>query len=202
MADPDRALALHYAGKAQAALAALWALDEALGRIVATTTEPLIGQMRLTWWHERLEAIDGGARVAEPLLTSLGEVSRTHGIGGAALAALVEGWDVLIERESLSDGDLMAYARDRGERLFALSTEITGGTQAAASGRAWALADFARHCSDRQLAERALALASIETIPRNLAKPLRVLAWLTRYDVSHGVAAPRPKWTMLRAALA
>ncbi len=200
--DPDRILALAYAPGAQRdALSALWALDETLGRIVATTTQDIVGQMRLSWWHQNLCALDSGAIAAEPVLVALAGVVRNHDVTGAALAGLVEGWEVLLE-DLLTDGDLADYAKARGAWLFALSSEILGSTRSDAVGQGWALADFARHCSDETLARRALALSPVTAIPRRLPKPLRMLAWLARYDVAHGAPRVRPRWTMLRAALA
>src|SRR3546814_7046937 len=53
--DPELALAICYAPrKARAALAALFALDATLADVLRTTTEPMLGQMRLTWWHDAL----------------------------------------------------------------------------------------------------------------------------------------------------
>lgn len=70
--DVERALAVRYAPlDAQPGMAALLALDERLGAILRSTREPLIGQMRLTWWHEALAALDTASAPAEPLLSTL-----------------------------------------------------------------------------------------------------------------------------------
>jgi 15-cis-phytoene synthase len=202
LTDPDRMLALNYCRHdRRAALEALWALDETLGRIVASTTQAMIGQMRLTWWHERLCALDDGAVPAEPVLAGLARHLIGRGVTGAALAALVEGWEALLE-EPLSDGDLNTHADLRGAHLFTLAATLIGGDPAKSAGRIWALADFARHCATRDLSQRALALAGGAPELHGLAKPLRLIAWLGGYDVSHGVDQPRPRWTILRAALA
>uniref|UniRef100_UPI0034A01D0A squalene/phytoene synthase family protein n=1 Tax=Sphingomonas bacterium TaxID=1895847 RepID=UPI0034A01D0A len=59
--DPERALVLSYApADRRAGLAALLALDATLARIVWSARDPLIGQMRLTWWHGALSALDEG----------------------------------------------------------------------------------------------------------------------------------------------
>jgi phytoene synthase len=53
--NPERALALSYApASTRPGLEALFALDTALGTILKTTREPIVGQMRLTWWYEAL----------------------------------------------------------------------------------------------------------------------------------------------------
>jgi 15-cis-phytoene synthase len=200
--DPDRLLALNYVrADRRDAVRALWALDEILGRIVASTTQPIIGQMRLTWWYERLCALDDGDCAAEPVLAALLAHVLPHDATGLALAGLVEGWEALLETP-LTDADLRTHGEHRGSHLFTLSAALIGGDLGALAGRCWALADFARHCATRDLADRALALATDGGNPRTLAKPLRVLSWLARYDVIHGVRRPRPRWSVLRAALA
>jgi hypothetical protein len=79
--DPERALTLVYApARVRPALAALWRLDERLGSVVATTTEPMIGAIRLAWWREALEALDRGGPPDEPLLCEIGETLLPLGI--------------------------------------------------------------------------------------------------------------------------
>ncbi|MEI9850036.1 MAG: squalene/phytoene synthase family protein [Sphingomonas sp.] len=53
------------------ALAALLALDDALARLIRTTGEPALGQMRLAWWRESLERLDAAPPPAEPVLATL-----------------------------------------------------------------------------------------------------------------------------------
>ncbi len=203
--DPDRVLALNYAGAMRPALGALWALDEALGRIVASTTQPLIGQMRLTWWHDRLCALDRGEPPAERVLAALRADVMPRDVSGKALAELVEGWEAVLE-PPLTDADLDVHASKRGSHLFVISAGLLGGDPGGAAGHCWALADFARYCAGRaatrDIGARALALADPPIMERGMAKPLRMLAWLASYDVLHGVEIVRPRWTMLRAALA
>ncbi|MCZ3214799.1 hypothetical protein NYZ43_19955, partial [Acinetobacter baumannii] len=53
---PDRELMLAAAPHAaRDALRALFDLDDRLAGIVRTTREPMVGQMRLVWWHDALE---------------------------------------------------------------------------------------------------------------------------------------------------
>ncbi|RYD27134.1 MAG: hypothetical protein EOP89_05470, partial [Lysobacteraceae bacterium] len=53
------------------AVEAVLALDRALGQILRTTREPMIGQMRLTWWHGALSDLDDKAPPAQPVLQGL-----------------------------------------------------------------------------------------------------------------------------------
>src|SRR5689334_18098035 len=94
--DPDRKLALAYVpAAARPAVEALWRLDAALAGILATGTQPLISQMRLAWWREALEALDRAPPPAEPVLQALA-AHVLPAVTGAELAALEEGWLVLL----------------------------------------------------------------------------------------------------------
>ncbi|MFM9978598.1 MAG: squalene/phytoene synthase family protein [Sphingomonadaceae bacterium] len=204
--DPWRRIALPYAPpSARPALAALWALDEALGRVVAATTQPLIGQLRLTWWHERLCALDAGERLAEPVLAALAAHVLPMGVTGAALVALVEGWEVLLDDLPIGAEALGEYAAGRGGALFALSATVLGSGAERALGEGWALIDFAARCSDPETAERAWQMAGAR-LDGGISgpKPLRILARLARVRAREPfdrVSLPLSRWTMLRAIL-
>ena len=76
----ERALALSYAAETvRPGVAALFSLDDTLGQILRTTREPLVGQMRLTWWHEALRALDGAPPPAQPVLQALADACRGAG---------------------------------------------------------------------------------------------------------------------------
>lgn len=190
LTDPERALALSYAPAARReALRALWALDERFGAIVAGTTEPLIGAMRLLWWREALER-PAGNTPAEPLLRAIDALVRPIGIESEEIGAMAGGWDALLETP-LGAGQIERFACKRGSRLFALSAQALGGEGAvwlAVEGEGWALVDLARRTGDASLAALALerARATFERQqsprwPRGL-RPLGALAVLARAD--------------------
>ena len=155
--DPERALILTYAPRAgRSALMALLALDDALALLLRTTREPAIGQIRLAWWRERLEALDAGPPSAEPVLRAIA-ASR---VPGASLTGIVDGWEVLIE-EAL-DGDALArFGAGRG-MLFVAAGKALGadGDPLIEAGQGWALADLARHLGDAGEAAEARAMAA------------------------------------------
>ena len=197
--DADRAFALvHVPAVVRARVATLWQLDARLGAIVAATTQPMVGQLRLTWWHEALTALPD-APVGEPLLAALTDVVAA-GIAGHELARLVEGWEVLLDPLPLPDDVLLAYAGARGATVFALTSRLMGGIVSDTVGTGWALADFARRCSDVETAARSFVLAR-ERLDR-IAGPraLRVLARLARADAAAGKLLPRRWWRLLDAA--
>lgn len=207
--DRERALALAYAPAAsRGALAALFALDERLADIVRSTTQPLVGQMRLTWWHEALSGLGSGTPPAEPLIAELDRLAREGLLDGAGLLPLIEGWEQLLEPLPLPDAALEAFARDRGGTLFAAAARASGAepsTRVQAAGEGWALVDLACHVSDRATAERALALARHRLAsgawPRRL-RALGVLAVLARRDARAGLGATRRQGSPGRVARA
>ncbi len=160
MPDGERALVIGYAPATRRdALAALLALDARLGGILRGTREPMVGQMRLTWWHDALTRLDGAVPPAEPVLMTLATTILPLGITGAALATMIDGWEVLLD--DLDDAALTAHACDRGGRLFALAGRVldTESAQLATAGQGWALVDLAANLSDPALAARARAIA-------------------------------------------
>lgn len=185
-ADPERALSLAYApATVRPAVALLWRLDEQLGAIVARTDNPAVGQMRLTWWHEALRT----ARTERPVDPLLVELADETSIDLERLLPMIDGWEELLEPLPLSDDALARYAEGRGGSLFAAVAALLGGDDAREAGRLWALVDLGFRVSDRDTAERALALA-----PRasgRLPRPLRVLTALAERDRRRGLGRPR-----------
>ena len=199
--NPEIWLAITYAPRAaRPALAALFALDAALGRVVASTTEPMIGAMRLAWWREALEKLHQPPVPAEPVLQALHEAGLAgNAVQAAELAAVTDGWLALIEVEALDRHALDTHARERGERLFTMVGRVLGAVEdrrLRAMGRGWALADLARHISQESVraeARHAAQQALSEPFPSGLrgARPLIALAALARRDAGAGEAPGR-----------
>ncbi|MBW6526128.1 hypothetical protein KZ813_04700 [Sphingomonas sp. RHCKR7] len=192
-------------------LAALLALDERLGAILRTTREPLVGQMRLTWWYEALDALDRAPAPAEPVLAAL-SATVVGRVAGAALARQVEGWEALLEAP-LTIAALGAHATARGGSLFGAAATLSGipaDETIVSAGEGWALADLTRHLSDPALASAArdaalsrLAAALDRRWPTP-ARALGALAWLARLDLTrptrpagHPARAVRLLWHRL-----
>lgn len=179
-------------------MSALWALDEQLGAIVATTTQPMVGQMRLTWWYDALIAGSGGT----PVLDALTEPTLAQSITRRELATFVEGWEHLLDPLPLDAAALTSYANARGDGLFAMTGRLLGHEVEPGPGAGWALADFAGRCSDRTTADRAFALArSIPPGCSPLPRALRILARLARDDANAGARLPRTRFRLFRASL-
>ncbi len=215
--DPERWLAVTYAAKrARPALAALFALDISLGRLVASTAEPMIGGMRLAWWREALERLHLSPVPGEPVLQALAaELVGKNSEVAAQLAAMTDGWLALIEVEQLDTAALETHARERGERLFRLAADVLGVEGCTGTierlGRGWALVDLASRLSQTG-ARLEAAAAAVEalasgpgSVPRR-ARPLVALAALARHDAMtrlrhRRIGSPGRQMRMLAALL-
>jgi 15-cis-phytoene synthase len=124
LADPERTLAVAYApADRRAGLTSLFALDERFGQVVASTSEPMIGMMRLAWWREALDRLDQGSAPAEPLLVALADHVLPHGVTGAAMASIEDGWAALIDGE-VDDAAIARHGRERGGNLFEAAAKL------------------------------------------------------------------------------
>jgi len=193
--DPDRMLVLAYVpASRRAALEALWRLDAALGAVLASGREPMVSRIRLAWWRESLEKLDAGPPPPEPILQGVAQHVLPAGVAGAELAAMEEGWSVLLAPEPPSAEEFDLYAAARGGLLFRFSARLLGGEGAIAApgGEAWALADLARRSASPDDAAAALAAAGGRALPRRWPKslrPLGMLALLARRDAARGAGA-------------
>jgi 15-cis-phytoene synthase len=173
------------------ALIALWSLDDALGRVLSTGREPMVGRIRLAWWREALERLDRDNPPAEPVLQAVAAELLARGVTGASLAAMEEGWSAILHEEPVQAAELDLYAARRGALLFTLAARLLGGAvdNVAPAGEAWALVDLARHSSERSDVDAALAAARARRLPRRWPKalhPLGMLAVLAARDLRRG----------------
>jgi phytoene synthase len=182
-----------YARPEDAAAARLvWALDERLADLVRSTSQPMIGQMRIAWWDEALGDDSGAKGRGDPLVDAL----RATGVARRpGLPAMLDGWEALLG-DGIDSASLRTFADGRGGGLFrAVADEHEGPPWLAASGRLWALWDLARHLGpDDPMRAAALDLAR-EALPGIVAarwprrwKMLRLATGLARHDVARGLS--------------
>jgi phytoene synthase len=191
---PERALALGYApAGARAGVTAAFALDATLARLALGTRDPMVAQLRLTWWYESLANLHLGETAGQPILRALA----SSGADGKALAIMEEGWERLLGTPE--DDELAAFARARGV-LFHETGRLAGaGDAVSAAGEGWALADLARATGDPALAARAARLAApllAEAAAQRWSvrgRFLGALVHIARADLAarHPIAAPR-----------
>lgn len=195
--DPERRLMLAYVpAPCRPAVLALWALDQTFGAIVSAAREPVVGQMRLTWWHDALCALDGGAVSAHPVLVALAAHVVPAGVSGAEMAGMIEGWEVLLDPAAPGEAAMRLHGAERGARLFQHIGHVLApehpATVVQAAGAGWALVDLACHLRQPEDAARAAALAAL-FLARGASsrwpvalRPLGMLAALARRDATGG----------------
>jgi phytoene synthase len=175
-------------------MAALFAIDAAMGDVVRSTSEPMVAAIRLAWWRERLEELDSGTTApAEPRLKAVERELLPRGIAGRDLARLEDGWLPLFDPFPWDAGTAEAIWF-RGRLLFALGAKVLAqtGDDIEDAGGLWALADVARHCSDGE--SRRMLIGQGRTFAGGLRgvrfpsrlRPLSVLAALAARDCAHG----------------
>jgi phytoene synthase len=190
--DPERILALSYARlDDRPALEALLALDDALAKLLRTTREPALGQMRLAWWREALARLDQEPAPAEPVLKAVERDVLPKGVSGASLVPIVHGWEVLIEEEQLDSDALRRFGEGRGHVLVAAGAAMGAGPSdpLVEAGQGWALADLSRNLrgsaeasTARTMAMALLDAAAARRWSRN-GRALGALTHLARLDL-------------------
>lgn len=140
--DPDRWLSSRFVADpaARADLIALYALDHELTRIPKIVSDPLMGEIRMTWWREGLEEIAAGK---SPRPHAALKAIAAGRLPATALAALAEArlgdldgaktGEAALAHADATEGLLMALAARR------LSPEATA-DQVKQAARAAALA--------------------------------------------------------------
>ncbi|WP_186266045.1 squalene/phytoene synthase family protein [Sphingorhabdus sp. SMR4y] len=176
--------------------ALLFALDARLADIIRSTSEILIGQMRLTWWRDVLTKPAAERPAGEPLVEQINHLEE-KGANLAPLLTLLDGWEAMLEDFPWGDRefDNYAVARGRGFFAFGLSDETALSDRQADLGQAWALWDFARHCSDAAMRQSAFDRCSAIVKSRGApdfdrsGRPLSILCKLMIHDVRKGQLA-------------
>ena len=197
-ADRDRWLATLYApATLRSALLAVHALDLELAKVAATTTDAMLGEIKLAWWRERLVDLDAGIVLAQPVLQALAADVLPEGVTGATLAGFEDAW------LALAADDVARHVALRGAAVGGALAALAGGDAATGTrlGTAWAAGEAARTGHTVAIPERL-----------RVAPPLRWLAGLAALGLRDVLRAgqglpPEPRatagrqWVLLRVAL-
>ena len=180
-------LALSYAPvRTRALTLGLFALDCRLAGIVRGTREPLLGQVKLAWWRDRLGEKAEAWPEGEPVLAAL----RLWGAETGALSAMVDGWEGLLG-EPLDGDALERFADGRASAFGALARLLQADPdEAMRAARGWALVDLSGKLGDPS--ERSVAQELADQLdwqrcrlPRSL-RPLAILHGLARRAMLRG----------------
>jgi len=189
MLGADLGLALTYVPLPdRGAIAALFAIDRAMGDVVRTTKEPMLGPIRLAWWRERLEGLDEESNAPEePRLQAVERELLPRRVSGRDLAGLESGWLRLFDPFPWT-AETSEAIWVRGNLLFGLGARVLGrrDERIQAAGGVWALVDAGRHCSDTE--SRRMLIDQASKFGRALGrspfpKSLRSLSMLTALAV-------------------
>lgn len=162
------------------------ALQSEFARICHIASEPLIGEIRLSWWRERLQSLwHDGAAASHPLLQALAEIDLPQHLPFDYIEQLVEAYVAQLYEQSAEDASTQLTANTaQGSAVLAeaMGWLLTGRAEPAAqlAGRAYALA-----LTDRQAAEAVLA-----TLPRATDRsllPVMLHATLARHILAGGL---------------
>ena len=132
---------LYWPVELRPAFDALFAIDDVMADVVASSTQPALGAIRLAWWREALERLDQHPPPPEPRLVAAAAELLPRGVTGAALAALEDGYATLLEEQP--DRDRLG---EGGAALFAIGASLLGATDVKLphAGRLHAFARAAR----------------------------------------------------------
>lgn len=182
MLDPAQRLALVYApSTARAAWLALFLFERRLAETARPGREPLMIQLRLSWWRDRLGEPSSAWPVSEPVLGNLKAWNEMH----RELVCLVDGWEALVVAE---DGGT-ELAKARVESLVALA-RLLGVDDA----------DSVREAA-RQFVDPSTVGKSCPAMPRAM-RPLAVLRAMALREARGGTPTPlRDLGRVMRAGL-
>jgi phytoene synthase len=172
-ADRDRFLAALFAPEPQRrGLLALLAFDHELARTRTVTREPMLARIRLEWWREAVaEAAGEGKPRAQPIVESLSEIVRRHGLPPQRM------FDLIDAREEEIEGALDVVAA--GHALADLQLGVLGVADAAtrqaarAVGAAWLMGEGPERAA--LLTEARARRAEVDPLALPILLPARLL---------------------------
>lgn len=206
--DHDRFLTTLFAPRdRREALLALYAFNFEIARTRESVSEPMLGEIRLQWWREALEEIDGGRPRRHAVVAALAEALRDAPVPASALVPLVDARARDLDPEPFATLDeFEAYAAATAGNLVGLAlrllgTEAPGHLSAGRQvGAAWGMAGLLRavpfHAARRLVFLPADAMAAHGITPGDLAERrgggalspvVAMVADAARQRLDHGV---------------
>ena len=182
--DAER-VALNYAPpRLRAKLAAYFALDRRLAQIVANTSEPMLGQLRLAWWREMLAKPARDRPHGDVVLDA---VSSSYEQSAHELDPLIDAWEAFLLAETLTKETISAFA---DQRVAPIRTVFELSDATGVGAVLWALADTAAHMSDEHEQTTILEVArplcdSLMPLPRTM-RTISILSALAKRSVRRG----------------
>ncbi len=150
-ADPDRWLASRFIADpaARADVIALYAFDNELARARVVASNPIVAEIRLTWWREALHEIFSGRSVRrQPVADALARAVKRREWPCEPLEAMIDARIDVLEMNTLAPDEALRWADAVGGSAAVLATlcidPAANGEAARPAGRAWGLAMMER----------------------------------------------------------
>jgi phytoene synthase len=197
-ADLDRWLSSRLVAdpRARADLIALYAFEAELLAIPTRVTQPLLAEMRYTWWAEQMDGVFAGvARKGHPVLEAVTDVVARHGLDRAPFDALIEAH---IGRVHGEPHDLDAFYVGPMQTAVQVLAGPGHADKAAEAGRVRGLAQVGK--TDEARAARRGANAALKGLP-TAAFPAVAAATLIRAEEPEAVKRLRLVWATLRGRI-
>jgi phytoene synthase len=144
--DPDRWLSSRFIGDAgaRADVIALYAYDHELGRAPRVASNPLMGEIRLTWWREVLdEAFEGRPVRHHPTALALALAIARHALPRDGLEAMIDARYRELDAEPMKLFEALNWAKDTGGACAVLAAQVldpkADAGKAQAGGTAWSV---------------------------------------------------------------
>lgn len=144
--DPDRWLSSRFIedARARADVIALYAYDHELARAPRVATNPLMGEIRLTWWREVLDETFEGRHVRHhPTAQALAEIVRRRGLPREPLEAMIDARYRELDAKPMTLDDALAWAQGTGGSAATAAALVLAPdadlAKARSGGAAWAI---------------------------------------------------------------
>lgn len=126
--DPDRFLTLMTAPpETRNSLMALFAFNVEVARIPDSVGEPLLGQIRLTWWRDAIEECFAGSPRRHAVVLAMADIIKAHRLARSDFDAILEARQLDALRESPRDrADFRDYLAGTAGRINRLGAAICG----------------------------------------------------------------------------
>ncbi|MDO8287703.1 MAG: phytoene/squalene synthase family protein [Parvibaculum sp.] len=133
--DPDRYLtALLAPETARAKLIALYAFNTEIARVRETVSEPMLGQIRLQWWRETVDAIAKGEARGHEAAVALASAFTADEFDANGLTELIDARERDLDDEPFEDmEDLLRYCAGTSSGLMELAARAVSPDYAGAA---------------------------------------------------------------------
>ena len=144
--DPDRWLSSRFISDAKnrADVVALYAFDYELARAPRVASNPLIGEIRLTWWREVLDEVFAQGPIRKhPTAEALAQMVGRHGLERSGFETMIDARYRELDARPMALEEVLNWAQDTGGACAVLAARMldpdADNARARAGGQAWAI---------------------------------------------------------------